>query len=72
MRLLERLEQLYSIGGSATGVGPGANRPAGRPEGDGAHELATGWIRDAGLEVGVEADATLVGRAAERDGGGVG
>src|SRR5438034_8252460 len=66
MRLLDRLEQLYSIGGSATGVRPGANRPAGGREEDEAHELATGWLRDAGLEVGVDADGNLVGRAPER------
>jgi acetylornithine deacetylase/succinyl-diaminopimelate desuccinylase-like protein len=61
MRLLDRLEQLYSIGG-----GPGANRPAGSPEEDEAHELATGWLRAAGLEVEVDADGNLVGRAPER------
>ena len=46
MRLLERLDRLYAIGG-----GPGANRIGYSPAEDEAHELAAGWMRAAGLEV---------------------
>jgi acetylornithine deacetylase/succinyl-diaminopimelate desuccinylase-like protein len=56
-RLLERLEELYAIGG-----GPGANRVGFTPEEDAAHELAAGWLREAGLEVEVDAHGNLVGR----------
>ena len=49
MRVLERLEQLYAIGG-----GPGANRPHGSPAEDEAHELAATWMREAGLELAVD------------------
>ena len=61
MRILERLEQLYAIGG-----GRGANRPHGSREEDAAHELAAGWMEEAGLEVVVDPDGNLVGRAPER------
>ena len=40
-RLLERLDDLYAIGG-----GPGANRSGYSPEEDTAHELAAGWLRE--------------------------
>jgi allantoate deiminase len=56
MRLLERLDELYSIGG-----GPGANRPHPGPEEDAAFELATGWMRDAGLDVHERSDGNLLG-----------
>ena len=57
MRVLERLEELYAIGG-----GPGANR-VGRSEGeDRAHELAAEWMHDAGLDVEVDPDGNLIGR----------
>jgi acetylornithine deacetylase/succinyl-diaminopimelate desuccinylase-like protein len=60
-RILARLDELYAIGG-----GPGANRPhPGRGE-DEAHELAAGWMREAGLAVSVDGHGNLLGRAAER------
>ncbi len=61
MRILERLDELYAIGG-----GPGANRLHPSPEEDKAFELATGWMRDAGLEVETDPDANLFGRARQR------
>ena len=57
MRLLERLDRLYAIGG-----GPGANRIGYSPAEDDAHELAAGWMREAGLEVEHDAHGNLVGR----------
>jgi len=56
-RLLERLDKLYAIGG-----GPGATRIGYSPEEDAAHELAGGWLREAGLEVDVDAHGNLLGR----------
>ena len=56
-RLLERLDELYAIGG-----GPGANRVGYTPAEDEAHELAAGWMRGAGLEVEVDSSGNLVGR----------
>ena len=61
MRLLERLDQLYAIGG-----GPGANRLGGSGEEDEAHELVAGWMREAGLEVERDAAGNLYGRLAGR------
>ncbi|MGH3133851.1 MAG: M20/M25/M40 family metallo-hydrolase, partial [Gaiellaceae bacterium] len=61
MTILERLEQLYAIGG-----GPGANRLHGSAAEDEAHELAAGWMREAGLTVEVDGAGNLFGRAAER------
>ncbi len=58
-RLLDRLDQLYAIGG-----GPGANRVAGSAEEDEAHRLATAWLEQAGLEVEVDGAGNLLGRAA--------
>jgi allantoate deiminase len=58
VRVLERLEQLYAIGG-----GPGANRPHPSPAEDEAHALAAGWMRVAGLSVEVDPDGNLIGRA---------
>ncbi len=57
MRVIERLDQLYAIGG-----GPGANRLGGSPEEDEAHELVAGWMREAGLEVDVDPAGNLFGR----------
>lgn len=57
MSLLERLEQLYAIGG-----GPGANRLGGSAQEDEAHELVGGWMREAGLEVDRDAAGNLFGR----------
>jgi allantoate deiminase len=62
MRVFDRLEQLYAIGG-----GPGANRPYGSSAEDEAHELAAGWLREAGLEVEADAHGNLLGRSATRD-----
>ena len=61
MSLFERLDALYAIGG-----GPGANRPHGSPAEDEAHELAAGWMRDAGLSVEVDHAGNLLARAGER------
>jgi acetylornithine deacetylase/succinyl-diaminopimelate desuccinylase-like protein len=57
VRLLERLDQLYAIGG-----GPGANRLGGSAEEDEAHELTAGWMREAGLEVERDTAGNLYGR----------
>ena len=62
MRLLERLDRLYEIGG-----GPGANRIGFTPEEDEAHELAAGWMLEAGLEVERDAHGNLVGRLVGED-----
>lgn len=56
-RVLERLDELYAIGG-----GRGANRPFGSPEEDAAVELAAGWMEEAGLELERDPDGNLVGR----------
>ena len=63
MRILDRLERLYEIGG-----GPGANRVHGTPEEDAAVELAAGWMREAGLEVAADPDGNLVGRSSRAPG----
>ncbi len=63
MRILDRLERLYEIGG-----GPGANRVHGTPEEDAAIELAAGWMREAGLEVAADPDGNLVGRSSRAPG----
>jgi hypothetical protein len=55
--VLERLDQLYVIGG-----GPGANRIGYSPEEDLAHDLARGWMEKAGLEISVDAAGNLIGR----------
>ena len=60
MRVHERLEQLYEIGG-----GIGANRVAGTVGEDLAHEMASGWMREAGLSVEVDGRLTA-GRAFEQ------
>jgi acetylornithine deacetylase/succinyl-diaminopimelate desuccinylase-like protein len=56
VRALERLEQLYAIGG-----GSGANRLGYSPEEDEAHALARGWLEEAGLEVEVDDAGNLFG-----------
>lgn len=56
-RVLHRLETLFSIGG-----GP-ANRPGLSPAEQQAHDLAAGWMAEAGLKVAVDAAGNLVGRA---------
>jgi allantoate deiminase len=57
VHVLERLDELYAIGG-----GPGANRLGGSREEDEAHELAAGWMRAAGLDVSRDAAGNLLGR----------
>jgi allantoate deiminase len=56
----ERLEELYAIGG-----GVGADRVAGTAGEDRAHELAAGWMQEAGLEVEVDDAGNLIGRTTE-------
>ena len=56
-RVFARLDELYGIGG-----GGGANRPGFSPEEQQAHELCSAWMRDAGLEVEIDAIGNLVGR----------
>jgi acetylornithine deacetylase/succinyl-diaminopimelate desuccinylase-like protein len=58
--VFDRLAELYAIGG-----GPGANRPGYSPAEDEAHELAAGWMREAGLEPGVDEAGNLIGRRGE-------
>ena len=58
MRSLDRLDELYAIGG-----GPGANRPYGSAAEDEAHRLATAWLEEAGLKVEVDAGGNLFGHA---------
>jgi allantoate deiminase len=62
VRVFERLDELYAIGG-----GPGANRPHGSRAEDEAHELAYEWLEEAGLEVVVDADGNLIGRTGAGD-----
>jgi acetylornithine deacetylase/succinyl-diaminopimelate desuccinylase-like protein len=57
MRVLERLDELYAIGG-----GPGANRVGGSDGEQQAHDLAAGWMREAGLAVEVDPAGNLIGR----------
>jgi allantoate deiminase len=59
VRLLERLDELYAIGG-----GPGANRPHPSLAEDEAHRLAAGWLEEAGLAVEVDRHGNLLGRNA--------
>lgn len=54
MRVLERLDRLYAIGGGT--------RLAYSPEEDAAHELAAAWMREAGLEVARDGVGNLFGR----------
>ena len=54
MRVFERLDELYAIGGGT--------RRGYSPEEDAAHELAAGWMREAGLEPEVDAAGNLIGR----------
>jgi len=59
VRISTRLDELYAIGG-----GPGANRPHPSPAEDEAYDLASSWIAEAGLEIEVDRDGNLLGRAA--------
>ena len=56
-RALERLDELFSIGGGA-----GANRVGGTAAEDEAHRLAGTWFAEAGLAVEVDAAGNLLGR----------
>jgi acetylornithine deacetylase/succinyl-diaminopimelate desuccinylase-like protein len=60
VRVSDRLEELYAIGG-----GPGANRPGYSAAEDEAHGLAAEWMREAGLEPEVDAAGNLIGRRGE-------
>lgn len=51
MRILERIEQVYAIG----------DRVGYSKEEDAAHELAAGWMREAGLTVEVDTAGNLIG-----------
>jgi len=57
VRVLERLDELYAIGGGT--------RLGYSPEEDAAHELAAAWMREAGLEVASDGAGNLVGRRGE-------
>ena len=57
MRVLERLDELYAIGGGT--------RLAYTAEEDQAHELAAGWMREAGLTVDRDEVGNLFGRRGE-------
>jgi acetylornithine deacetylase/succinyl-diaminopimelate desuccinylase-like protein len=57
VRVLERLEELYAIGGGT--------RLAYTAEEDRAHELAAGWMREAGLSVDRDVVGNLFGRRGE-------
>ena len=52
-RVLDRLDQLYALG---------ATRIGGSPEEDAAHELFARWLREAGLDVEVDAAGNTFGR----------
>ena len=60
MRVLDRLEELYAIGG-----GVGAQRVGGSEGEDRAHELAAQWMEEAGLDVQIDGAGNLFGRTAE-------
>ena len=57
MRVLERLDELYSIG-----EGVGANRVGGSAGEQEAHELAAGWMEEAGFRVETDGIGNLIGR----------
>jgi allantoate deiminase len=57
VRVLERLDELYAIGGGT--------RLAYSPEEDAAHELAAAWMREAGLDVRSDDAGNLFGRRGE-------
>jgi allantoate deiminase len=60
VRVLERLDELYAIGGGT--------RLAYSPEEDAAHELAAEWMREAGLEVTSDDAGNLFGHRGEARG----
>ena len=53
MRVRQRLDEIYAIAQHRAGYSP---------EEDAAHELAAGWMREAGLEVSRDAAGNLFGR----------
>ena len=59
-RIEERLDALYAVGG-----GPGANRVGGTEGEQRAHDLAAGWMEEAGLAVEVDGAGNLLGRTSE-------
>jgi allantoate deiminase len=63
-RILERLDRIYEIGG-----GPGAMRPGGSAAEREAHDLAAGWMEEAGLRVTVDPHGNLVGKVDGAPGG---
>jgi acetylornithine deacetylase/succinyl-diaminopimelate desuccinylase-like protein len=54
MMVFGRLDELYAIGGGT--------RRGYSPEEDAAHDLAAGWMREAGLEVVIDEAGNLLGR----------
>jgi acetylornithine deacetylase/succinyl-diaminopimelate desuccinylase-like protein len=62
VRILERLDELYAIGG-----GPGANRPHPSAAEDEAHRLVATWLEEAGLAVEVDAHGNLFGHVQVSD-----
>jgi allantoate deiminase len=56
VRVHERLDELYAIGGDV-----GANRVGGTAGEDEAHELARSWFEEAGLRVETDAAGNLIG-----------
>ncbi len=60
MRVLDRLDELYAIGG-----GPGADRVGGSDGEQRAHDVAADWMREAGLEVEVDPARNLIGRTGD-------
>jgi acetylornithine deacetylase/succinyl-diaminopimelate desuccinylase-like protein len=61
VRISERLDELYAIGG-----GPGANRPHPSGAEDEAHGLASSWLLEDGLEVEVDRHGNLLGKSGRR------
>src|SRR5919202_1086601 len=59
-RIEERLDVLYAVGG-----GPGANRVVGSDGEKRAHDLAAGWMEEAGLSVEVDEAGNLFGRTSD-------
>jgi allantoate deiminase len=57
VRVLERLDELYAIGD-----GVGANRVGGSEGEQQAHDLAAGWMEEAGFRVETDAVGNLIGR----------
>lgn len=62
MRVFDRLDVLYALGG-----GPGANRPHPSAAEDDAYELAAGWMREARLIVEIDPGGNVVGRSGHHD-----